>query len=378
MSVQWLETPVLENEYLSVRVTPKGTLTVLNKETGRTYKDLLVFENVGDVGNEYIFKQPEGTEPILSTDFETAVSQVRKSALGTEVTLSTTMMIPISAEESLHDEQMAIIEFRQRKSKRHEQLAPLVLETKVMLEAGSRQVKFETHFDNKMRDHRLRVLFPTDINADFHVADSIYETVVRSNDVSKAWTNPTNPQHQHTFSGIYDSDHGVTVVNYGLNEYELAKDRNTLAVTLLRATGELGDWGYFATPEAQVQGESTVSYGVSFHGADVADRLRTYRDAQSFQIPFTAMQADIHEGKLPEKHQFMNVDGDGFLLTALKCKEGGSEVITRGYNLTGEHQDYALKLDGFEQKVANLLEEEQDEVVRNTLLPAEIVTHIWK
>ncbi len=33
------------------------------------------------------------------------------------------------------------------------------------------------------------------------------------------------------------------------DEYETGDD--TIAVTILRASGELGDWGYFSTPEAQ-------------------------------------------------------------------------------------------------------------------------------
>ena len=40
----------------------------------------------------------------------------------------------------------------------------------------------------------------------------------------------------------------MTVANKGLHEYEILGD-DTIAVTILRASGELGDWGYFPTPE---------------------------------------------------------------------------------------------------------------------------------
>jgi len=369
---------VMENRYLRVTLNPNGTLAVLNKETGRTYDDLLVFENVGDVGNEYIFKQPYDTEPILSTAFATTVSPILKTATGMTVELSTTMMIPISAEDTLLEEQMAMYEFRQRKSKRHEQLAPLTLKTKLILENDSRQLKFETTFNNQMKDHRMRVLFPTDIESDTHVADSIYETVVRPNGVTASWTNPTNPQHQHAFSGIYDESHGVTVSNFGLNEYELLKERSTIAVTLLRATGELGDWGWFPTPGAQVQGETTLEYAIAFHGSEEADRLRTYRDAQSYQIPFSAYQTTIHDGVLEAKHQFLEVTGDAFLLTAMKRKEGSHELVTRGYNLTFNEQPFGLEVSGLKKVPCNLLEVEVDAEAKSTLAPAEIVTYVWR
>lgn len=372
------EMETFENEYLQVSFNPNGTLQILNKETNRRYDDLLVFENVGDVGNEYIFKQPDDTEAILSTDFETKISAIAKTATGTVAHLETTMMIPVSAEDTLLEEQMAMYEFRQRKSKRSKKLAPLTLKTKLTLENGSRQLKMATTFDNQMKDHRLRVLFPTDIVADSHVADSIYETVVRPNKVSASWTNPTNPQHQHAFSSIYDSQHGVTVSNFGLNEYELVRERSTIAVTILRATGELGDWGYFPTPEAQCLGVSTVEYAIAFHGSDEASRLRTYHDAQNFQIPFSSYQTDRHEGKFASAHSYLEVSGDGFALTAFKRKEGSCEWVTRGYNLTAATQDFSLNLLGLAPKKANLLEEALDEAVESVLKPNEIVTYVWE
>jgi len=371
-------TDAIENEFLKITIAENGTLSILNKETKQTYHDLLTFENVGDVGNEYIFKQPNDTTPILSTEFQTKTSQVTKSATEICAIIQTTMMIPISAEDSLYTEQMAMLEFKQRRSKRHQTLAPLTIKTKIILENNSRELKFETTFDNQMKDHRLRVLFPTDIKTNTHVADSIYETVTRPNDVSASWKNPTNPQHQHAFSNIFDDEHGVTVANFGLNEYELLTKRNTIALTILRATGELGDWGYFATPEAQCLGESTVKYAISFHGAHEASRLQTYQNAKSYQIPFSAYQTTIHSGDFNAKHQYLKLAGEAFSLTAMKRRENSNELITRGYNLTNKSQPFSLEAPGLIPKVCNLLEEEQVGVATKTkLAPGEIISYIW-
>ena len=367
----------LENDYLKVSIGENGTLTVLNKETGRTYEDLLVFENVGDIGNEYIFMQPKGDEAILSTAFKVKILKLKATPLQMEAVIETEMMIPISADDALLEEQQAMVEFKQRQAGRHQELKALKIRTTLILEAGSRQLKFKTTFDNQMKDHRLRVLFPTDVHSDTHVADSIYETVVRPNDVSAHWMNPTNPGHQHAFSGIYDDEHGVTVSNYGLNEYELLKDRKTIAITILRAVGELGDWGYFPTPEAQCLGESTVEYAIAFHGADEASRLRTYREAVNFQIPFSAYQTDVHSGPLKATSQYLKSTGDAFLLTAMKRKEGSDELITRGYNLTTQTRPFSLEVEGLTPRVCHVLEEEIDAEIKDELGPAEIVSYIW-
>jgi len=369
---------VLENEFLTAKINKNGTVDVLNKETGLIYKDLLIFENVGDVGNEYIFKQPYDTEAIYSTEFDTNIGKIIKTSTRTTVSLETTMILPVSAEETLQAEQAAMFEFRQRKSKRHNKLAPLTLKTEIILEEGSRQLRFKTTFDNQIKDHRIRVLFPSEIKSNFHVADSIFETVMRPNDVAASWTNPTNPQHQHAFCGIYDEKHGVVVSNFGLNEYELLKNRGTIAVTLHRGTGELGDWGYFPTPEAQCLGENTVEYAIAFHGANEKSRLKAYHDAKSRQIPFSAYQTDIHWGELPCAYRFIELNGDGFALTAMKRKEYSSEIITRGYNLTLLNQPLDFKIQGHEPSVCSLLEEKTEETIGNILKPAEIVSYIWK
>lgn len=84
------------------------------------------------------------------------------------------MEIPISADNRLEEECKAMYEFRQRKSESSKETATLILKTKILIEKDNKQIKFETSFDNKMKDHRLRVLFPTGIISDTHEAESIY------------------------------------------------------------------------------------------------------------------------------------------------------------------------------------------------------------
>jgi alpha-mannosidase/octanoyl-[GcvH]:protein N-octanoyltransferase len=168
------------------------------------------------------------------------------------------------------------------------------------------------------------------------------------------------------------------VSGFGLNEYELLKDRSAVAVTIHRGTGELGDWGYFPTPEAQCLGETTVSYGIAFHGDTEESRLKTYHDAKNAQVPFSAYQTTVHAGQLPAVNQFLTIDGPAFALTAMKRKEHGSEIVTRGYNLTNEPQPLTLAINGKTPAVCNLLEETTGESIKPALTPAEILTYIWR
>ena len=107
-------------------------------------------------------------------------------------------------------------------------------------------VKVKAEFNNQAKDHRLRALFPSGLVTDHHYADSIFEVAKRPNIPAKEWVNPSNAQHQQAFVHVTDDSAGLMIANKGLNEYEILQETagSTIAVTLLRASSELGDWVY--------------------------------------------------------------------------------------------------------------------------------------
>ncbi|WP_086350346.1 alpha-mannosidase [Candidatus Enterococcus clewellii] len=362
---------VMENEAVKVTITENGSLTISDKETGRTLKNLLVFEDVGDIANEYIFKQPEGDQPILSTDFPHTVKIVENTDVIGKVCLIQTLEVPESADERLEEEQKAVIEFRYRQAQRSKKLVPFEIQTIITLDRVNKHVGFETTINNQVKDHRLRALFPTGIQVDTHEADSIYEAVTRPNQVSIHWENPTNPQHQHAFVNLHEEAFGVTVGNFGLNEYEIIDD--TIALTLIRCTGELGDWGWFPTPEAQCLGQHTFAYSIECHGA-AETRYETYKHAQSLQVPFVAKQLAHQNGTLAPTHHFLTAEGKTFAVTALKRRKADNQLVLRGYNLAAESTDVQVVKDGCTLQLLNLLEEKQEQSISDQLQPYEIRT----
>src|SRR5699024_2235788 len=193
--------------------------------------------------------------------------------------------LPKSATDVLDQEQKEVVWFTDRKATRTEEAIPFTIRTTVTVGKNDGGVNVETTFDNQAKDHRLRVLFPTDIKADTHEADSIFEVAKRNNIPSDEWTNPDHSQHQQDFVTVYDQSEGIVIANKGLNEYEVLRDsRQTIAVTLVRSVREMGDWGYFPTPEAQCLGEQTASFRMyPFQGEEA--KFEAYRDAYQYQLP---------------------------------------------------------------------------------------------
>lgn len=367
---------IIENEYIQLKVQENGSLRLFDKISQKVFHDLLVFEETGDIGNEYIYFQPTGTKPILSTDLPTTFSVVIDRPELAKVRLEQVMMVPESADALLEEEQKKVLEFRNRKAGRSEKMIPMKVTTFITVRQYSKKIDFETYVDNQAKDHRLRVLFPTGMKVATHEADSIYEVVTRPNVVPKTWENPTNPQHQQAFVNLRNDQYGLTVGNFGLNEYEIL-DSSTIALTLFRGVGEMGDWGYFPTPEAQTLGKLRFCYSLECHGQP-RERYKTYQNAYASQVPFSAIQIlstdDNTSTKIPSHGTMVTIDDERFAVTALKRRISDNGLVLRGFNLSNQSID--LKFNGALQ--LNLLEEALDTPFEGHVGPCNIQTLLIK
>lgn len=368
----------LENDFLSVQITKNGLLSITDKSTGHLYPDQLVFEDCGDVGNEYIFKQSADNQAIDCQSFPHTIKMISNTENQAILELTRHMQIPIAADSSLEKKMEAIVDITERQAGRSNQMAELEIITEIQMDKTSPQLRFKTSFDNQMTNHRLRVLFPSHLKTDYHFADSIFETVKRPNKVNqKFWKNPANPQHQESFVSITDSTKRITIGNFGLNEYELLPDTNTIAVTLLRSVGEMGDWGYFPTPEAQCLGQQTVSY--TFEAFSEDQRLSSYGRCQADQVPISIIQTDWHHGHLDTEKAYLNQLPTSLALTAFKRRRKDNALITRLYNLSNEQSQHLdLSIPGKEGQICNLLEEDSGLIIPNQLRKGQILSTSWK
>lgn len=359
----------IETEYVKLSVEDNG-LTLQDKRTGHVYPDFLQFEDRGDIGNEYLYFQPVHTDPIYA---ELAKVEVLENTSQTaRLRLTHTLSVPVSADEKLEREQEGLVEYMQRQSGRSQELTEIELMTEVTVLASDPQIRFKTCFTNTAKDHRIRVLFHTQHKGEVHEAESIFEVVRRSNQPSTAWKNPENTQRQQAFVSLTDEEKGVTVANKGLYEYEVLNDK-TLALTLLRAVGELGDWGYFPTPEAQCLRTFEVEYALECHRPE--ERFAAFRRAKAFQTPLTAIQVPAQEGDIAPTGQAFNhpaLEEETICPTALKYDGSGEHALLRYYNMSQEAIDLETNA-----PYVNLLEEawqvETDSVgaqeIRTEILP---------
>ncbi|SDS60341.1 alpha-mannosidase [Paenibacillaceae bacterium GAS479] len=379
---------VLDNGVLRAEVAEDGSFTLTDHRSGRVFSGLGVYENTGDIGNEYMFMEPKGTAPITTRGLAASVRVLANEPYRASLEIVHEWAIPASADELLEREQREIVFMQNRKSGRSQQLITLRLTTVLSLESGSGRLDITSSFDNQAKDHRVRMLFPTGLESTVHTADSIFEAAVRDTTPAKEWKNPSNAQHQQAFVDVSGAaadgvTAGLTVANIGLNEYEVLRDgSNTIAVTLLRSTGELGDWGYFPTPEAQCIGAQKVQLAVIPHSGDGAAQ-GAYAEAYQLQTPWTAVQTGVHSGKLQPVGAPLAWRGESLAFSAFKVSPVSGDVVARLYNLKREAGQLALQAPNGSSAAykSTILEQDSGEELQLTdgglqlpVGPAEIVT----
>ncbi|QGQ95127.1 alpha-mannosidase [Paenibacillus psychroresistens] len=374
---------MLENEWLKVHIAFDGSIQLTHKESGHTFNELCVYENVGDIGNEYTFKQPEGDSVLTTKGLPARINLVENTAFRASYEIVHDWAIPASADEDLLREMQEIVGLMERRSQRTQETVLLSISTLISLEKGERGLKVQTKFNNQAKDHRVRVLFPTDLQTTVHHVDSIFEVATRSNEPSEEWVNPSNCQHQQAFVRVSDEKMGLTIANLGLQEYEVLRDgHNTIAITLLRSVGELGDWGHFPTPEAQCLGKHEVNFMIIPHAASGMDS-GAYVEAYQYQIPWMMKQTLLQSGSIPANHGFLEWSGNSLALSSVKIAEETNDFIVRWFNMSLEETELQLKgqtslLNCYK---SNILEEKEEQIAVKqndikclTVNSAEIVT----
>lgn len=364
-----------ENKYVKVKINDNGSIDLLHKESNKEYLNLCLYEDCGDIGNEYIYGTPKGVAPIISSDAEAKIKVLEDSSFRAVVEVKTTIRIPKSADDTLKREIEELVEFKHREAKRSTEMIDMEITTLYTLERLGKGVKVKSRFNNEALDHRVRVLFETNINTPYNYADSIFEVARRDNTPSEEWENPCNTQHLQYFVNVHDENCGLTIAAKGLNEYEiLQNDKNTIAITIHRGVRELGDWGIFYTPEAQCLGEIEAEFMIIPHG-DNEDSYNSYKEANLYEVQDVTKQINLKtDNVLGSKFNLFDFESNECIWSSLKLSEESGDIIARWFNPSEKNSLLALNTD-MSVYNSNVLEETFDAIENSIEVhPYKIIT----
>ena len=297
----------IESDCIRVEAAPDGTLTVLDKATGRRFDGLHRLEDEPDVGDLYNFCPVDGAGTWRPAS--AAARVLRDGPLVHELEVRTAADTP-----------------------------SLTVTTIVRLIDGIRRVEFTTTIDNGAEDHRLRAVFPVaERRATSGPRGSSRSSTARSYrpPPRTEWCEPPDPT-QHTLGAVALGP--LAIVTKGLPEYEArpTDEGAELCVTLLRCVGMISRRGGeiatrpvcagppTRTPDGQCLGRHEFEYAL-VPGADELDDAELLRASQDYRYGFLVT---------PQPVRFdppVNIDGD-VVFSCLKGAEDGDGLILRCFN----------------------------------------------
>ena len=323
-----LASNTMENEYLWVKINSDGTLKIKDKSTGKVFDNLGFFEDSGENGNSWQRVPPMCDRIITSSGGNSSIALIEDGSLVATFRIQVKMSLPESVTAD-----------RMRRSEREKEYLITSLAT---LRKGAKRVDIITKLDNNVKDHRLRVMFPTRTKAQFACAEGGFDVLqrpIKHLDTSQ-WVESSMKTHpQLSFVDVSDGEIGLAIINEGLREYEVLDDPfRTIALTFLRCfpfkiwiNSEMA-----IHPEgkgSQCLGNHKFRYAIYPHRGDWKDG-DVFRQAYQHNAPLRMAQCGQGGGNLPKEMSFIEIQPSNLIISALKKSEREESIIVRLFNPT--------------------------------------------
>jgi mannosylglycerate hydrolase len=338
----------LENDFLKIKINSNGTFNLLNKETKIELKQLGYFYDEGESGHAWTLIP---TKPFITTlNSKPKIKIEENGSLNSKVKVTHLLKLPVNLNE--------------RKSKKPK-LVSVRIDLIISLSKSSKHVELKLDVDNQAESHRLRIMFPTNLNAEYHYGEGQFDVVKR--DIkridSKDWVEqPMYDYPLHQFMDIADDKDGLAVLVDGLKEYEVKDDKKrTIAITLFRAfeyiiyPSSKEDYSY--QKGSQCLGKSSYRLALYPHKGDW-QAGEVYKQALNFNNHISVVQVGESKGNLPVENSFMKIYPEELIFSALKKAEDGNGFILRIYNPTEKDVEGKIEFSTAISKVEQVTLEE--------------------
>lgn len=337
----------MENEFLKVEVNTNGTLKITDKENGQTYDNMHYFEETGEAGDFWINLPPNNNRTYNTLALPATTWVENNGPLAATIGIETKMELPEKAKRA--------DDFFNCGSKRSDTTKIMTIKSLITLKRGSKRLEVKVEVDNTIRDHRLRVMYPTNIKTKYSYAGGHFTVdkrpVMPLDDYSQTyWQDMQTLPHQ-TFVDVSDEKYGIAFLNNTMTEYELRNDgKSTLALTILRGARtiictEKRALGVFLEQEGgQCLGKRTVEYSIYPHKGNWEDG-NVYAEANRSINGVTVMQTAAHDkGSIKPGTGLYEITDEAVILSAFKKAEDRDSYIVRVYNPTSKTVKTEFKL----------------------------------
>ena len=372
----------ISNEWISLSVENDGSITLTDKRSGMIYQRVFELTNGSDEGDNYNFS-PLEKDYLISSIGQAFTCQTLKGALSSTLKLTYTLLLPKNISE--------------RKAEVCSK--ELSVELDLTLNNQDPSVKAKVIVHNNVEDHRLQLLFPTQINCDSHYADHPFGLISRDNRPAamdlwekEEWTEaPVALYPMQSTVIMNDEVNGLAIVTDGIREYQIHEDNQScIAITLLRSVGWLGQANLtyrpgrasgmvLPSPNSQIQGRHEFELTLIPQNNGNDDAFWALTEELKTQ-PLTYVGTDWSRFRMnayPDcyEHEVSLFEWDTTLhFSTIKKAEDSNEIIVRAYNPSLDSMDFGTFTADRSVIQTNLAETQQASSIVQTVAPCTPIT----
>jgi hypothetical protein len=324
LKVDFTKRKTIENDFLKVKINSNGTFDLLDKASKKDFKGLGYFYNEGESGHAWV-NIP--TKPFITTlKSKPKIKLLENNSLSASISIKHKLKVAADLSE---------------RKKKNPKTKIVDVELIITLKHDSKNLELKVEVDNQAESHRLRIMFPTGLNAKHHFAEGQFDVVKR--DIkridSKDWIEqPMYDYPLHHFTDVSDYKNGLAVIVEGLKEYEVKEDKQrTIALTLLRGFEYIiqpsSKQDYTFQKGSQCLRKSSYRLALYPHKGDWQIG-EVYKEALNFNNPLSLVQCGKSNGTLPIENSFIKIYPDDLIFSALKKSEDENSFVLRIYNPT--------------------------------------------
>ena len=322
----------LHNGKLTLRVDAEGVSVVMDN---RVLRDVLRLTTVRDAGDSYT----------ASLRGETSALRMVRVRNGVRGPLRCSVVVDWEYRDARRPDERSDVAQHESLSVARHRPGRVRVRTTLILDAEASHLRCDVRIRNRMRDHRLQLVWNTDVAPDAMAwADAAFGPVERKRIVASADAVETPPATMplHRWVASADRARSATLFADGLAEAEVHGGH--LAVTLLRAIGELsradlperpGHAGWpLPIPAAQSQGVFHARVGLLLHGPWSDETIaRIEESADTLLLPLVGETwRDLD--RLPASIPGPELSGEGLRASAITLSRDARALIVRAVNVT--------------------------------------------
>lgn len=244
----------------------------------------------------------------------------------------------------------------------------------ISLEAGARQVEFDTFIDWQERAQVIKAQFPFDLNTSEIRSEIQFGHVKRATHRNTSWDKARFEASMHRWIDLSEADFGVALINDCKYAYDCLEQ--SVRLTLVRGSS-------FPSPDADL-GEHRLRYALVIHEG-VADLAEVHRAAERFNNPVGVVgtPAPVPAATALTSFGLAQVDVANVTIETVKKAEKSDHLVLRVFEHANVRAEATIRF-GLKVKsvrVVNLMEEEAgaplaltDNAITLSLRPFEIAT----